>query len=72
MYTDGNTQHKRRKEGEVGGKKRDKSIVNSSKFTGVTTGHARQSPSKAFLKVGCVCMDIYQCVRNYQVKHECG
>lgn len=67
MYKDGKTQHKRRKGGEVGGKKRDKSIVTSSKFTGANAGHARQSHKKWGVHA-----QTYQCMRNYPVKEKCG
>lgn len=69
------TQHTRRK-GEGGGKKRDKSIESSLKFTGVTAGLA-----KCEIKLisiwrrrvhECACAHMYQCVRESEHSTKCA
>lgn len=67
------TQHTRRK-GEGGGKKRDKSIESSLKFTGVAAGLAKREIKLISIwrrsVHACACVYMYQCVRmtEYSVK----
>lgn len=68
------TQHTRRK-GEGRGKKRDKSIESSLKFTGVAAGLAKREIKLISIRRRCVhacaCVHMYQCVRTSEYLMKC-
>lgn len=69
------TQHTRRK-GEGGGKKRDKSIESSLKFTGVAAGIAKSEIKLISIWKRCVhacaCVHMYQCVTTSEYSMKCA